>query len=246
LFFFASQTRGAFVGLFAAVFFAALYLLFSNRRLRLWAGGFLLVIVLSYGILYHYRQALIDRNVFGARFLEIGLSADSLQTRLWTWGSAVRGFKERPILGWGPENFTVVFDKYFDPRHFNPNQSTETWFDRAHSLYFDALAETGIVGLTGFLSVFVVFFTYFFKYQSFLFSNKNSAIGQSISHKHVLRRSVLGAAFFALPLGYLVQGLALFDVLPIYLNLFLFLGFSSFLFLSVQSSDIQKTTVSSS
>jgi hypothetical protein len=35
------------------------------------------------------------------------------------------------------------------------------------------------------------------------------------------------ALIFALPIAYLVQGLVLFEVLPIYINLFLFLAFAA-------------------
>ena len=66
----------------------------------------------------------------GARLLLIDPSDAAAQTRFWAWGSAWRGFLERPILGWGPENFSTVFDKHFDARFFVPGKATETWFDR--------------------------------------------------------------------------------------------------------------------
>ncbi|MBI2623024.1 MAG: O-antigen ligase family protein [Candidatus Liptonbacteria bacterium] len=137
-------------------------------------------------------------------------AADSFATRVWTWGTAVEGFKERPLLGWGPENFPAVFDRHFDPRHFVPGQGTETWFDRAHSVLFDYLAETGLVGLLAYLAIFITFFREF-------------ARRVRASAERVLSRALV----VALPVGYLVQAFALFDVLPVYINLFLFLAFAS-------------------
>jgi O-antigen ligase len=126
------------------------------------------------------------------------------QTRFWTWGSAWKGFLDRPIFGWGPENFTRVFDKYFDTRHYNPNQSTETWFDRAHSVVFDYLAETGIVGLAAYLGLITLLV---------------------ITALSLPYAPLLVAFAVALPVAYFVQGLVLFDVLATYLNLFLVAAF---------------------
>ncbi|MBI4994375.1 O-antigen ligase family protein, partial [Candidatus Peregrinibacteria bacterium] len=137
--------------------------------------------------------------------------------RFWTWGSAIKGWKERPILGWGPENFSVVFDKYFDPRHFVPGKSTETWFDRAHSIYFDYLAETGVIGLSSFLAIFVVLYWLIIKSR-----NNGSSPFAGLS-------PFQQAAVVALPVTYLVQGIVLFDILPTYLNLFLLFGFINYL-----------------
>ena len=139
--------------------------------------------------------------------------AESFATRVWTWGSAWQGFKERPLLGWGPENFPAVFDKYFDPRHFIPGKATETWFDRAHSVVFDYLAETGILGILAYVAIFATFFWQCVK----RFSR---------SAEFVMAQGLI----VALAAGYLVQAFVLFDVLPIYINLFLFLAFAAWRF----------------
>ncbi|MDO8664742.1 MAG: O-antigen ligase family protein [Candidatus Liptonbacteria bacterium] len=145
------------------------------------------------------------------RLFDISLDNKTFETRLWTWNSAWQGFKEKPILGWGPENFSAVFDKYFDPRHFIPGQQGETWFDYAHSIIFDYLSETGILGLLSYLAIFVVFYLELFK----KFKNENK---------------ILKALLVSLPFGYLVQGLALFNVFAIYINIFLFMAFACYEF----------------
>ena len=48
------------------------------------------------------------------------------------------------------------------------------------------------------------------------------------------------ALIFSLPVAYFVQGIVLFDILPIYLNVFLFLGFSAYLFGSAQDKQVKK------
>ncbi|KKT89076.1 MAG: hypothetical protein UY32_C0015G0003 [Candidatus Jorgensenbacteria bacterium GW2011_GWC1_48_8] len=207
-----TQTRGAFLGLAAGV---AAFLLFSalskNGVFRRASAMILIILVLLGAFLYQIRSSPLMQKLSLTRFFNITLSNLSTQSRFWSWGSAVEGWKERPIFGWGPENYNRLFDKYFDTRHFVPNQPSDTWYDRAHSIIFDYLAETGVVGLLGYLGVFGVLFFWFFK--------RSPLTDLSPPEKGLV---------LAMTAAYLVQGLVIFDVLPIYLNLFLFLGFVNF------------------
>jgi O-antigen ligase len=222
LFFFVlTQTRGTFLGLGAAVFAFFFYLIFNWRAKRKLIATIFISLLVLLSVLITFRNTSLVKKLPGGRLFEIvdlGYKTQTVQTRLWTWGSAWKGFKERPILGWGPENFSTVFDKYFDSRHFIPNQNTETWFDRAHSVIFDYLAETGILGFLSFIAIFVFFYIQFFKTRKVVDREDDKKV------------EVLQALVFALPIGYLVQGLALFDVLPIYINLFLFMAFANYRF----------------
>ena len=141
-------------------------------------------------------------------------SFESIKGRLYTWETAFWAIKDRPIFGWGPENFSFAFDKYFNYKHFHPGQGGETWFDRAHSVILDYAASTGIIGLLAYLAVFVLYYFQFFKSE---FNNLRS-----------LRQLFVSALFFALPFGYLIAGLTLFDVYPIYLMLFSFLALANY------------------
>ncbi len=204
LFFILSQTKGAFVGLIAGVAVGGLFAALKIKKARLPLLGFLGACILIYGGLYSIRGTIADKKIPGARLLDINIGADSLQTRIWTWGSAWAGFKEYPFFGWGPENFSAAFDKHFDPRHFNPNQTTETWFDRAHNILLDYLSTTGIIGTLSYLG--------------FLGTLAWSVIRNMKQH-HVAQPLLLG-----LMSAYFVQALALFDVLPIYINLIMVSG----------------------
>jgi len=233
-FFLLTQTRGSFLGLGVGAIVMFLYLAFKLPKGK-WktasgvAGVFLIILGSLAFTFRHSNIPVVPFCPSSSRLLEIStilgwgpenfsvVFDKSAQTRFWTWGSAIKGWKERPILGWGPENFSVVFDKYFDSRHFVPGQNSETWFDRAHSVYFDYLAETGILGLLGYLGIFAVYFWEFFKKRK--------------------GRHILEALLFAIPVAYLVQGIALFDVLPIYLNLFITLAFASFYFNEKESKN---------
>ncbi len=221
-FFLLSQTRGTLLGLGASVFVFLLYAAFSIKKVRKQIIGSLIGVALTGGLLVHFSNSTFVKDIPGSRIFDISFSQDTLSTRIWTWGSAWQGFKERPILGWGPENFSTVFDKYFDIRHYTPGTNSETWFDRAHSVVFDYLAEAGILGFAGYISMFVVLYWEMAKTFKKEERSSTGAVGPALTR----------AAMLGLPLGYLVQGLVLFDVLPIYMNLFLFLGFAFYYFYS--------------
>jgi O-antigen ligase len=225
-FFYTSQTRGAFLGLAAGMFIFVLYLAFAgNRRVRKWSLVSLgILIVLGLGI-FAIRNEPFLNNIPGGRLAQISLSDSTAQTRFWVWGEAWHGFLEKPVFGWGPENFTAVFDKFFNPKFFVPGQNTETWFDRAHSVFFDYLAETGIVGLLSYLGIFIVFAREFFRRRK-----GSGTSGGAGAHEHKTAHTLQNALILAMPAAYLVQGIAIFDVLPMYLSLFIFLGFANYYF----------------
>ena len=83
-----------------------------------------------------------------------------LKSRSLGWSQAWSGFKERPFLGWGPENFDLIFFKYLKGNDYQGYPPAK--FDRAHSRPLDVLVNTGIVGFI-IWSVFwvVLFFSVF-------------------------------------------------------------------------------------
>jgi O-antigen ligase len=220
IFFILAQTKGAFVGFGAGIVVGLLYLAVTNQKVKRIAIAVLVVSVLMYTGLLTIRKSLIEKNVPGARLLDISFGADTLQTRTWTWQSAWEGFKERPVFGWGPENFSTVFDKHFNKNHFDPNRNTETWFDRAHSVVFDYLAETGIVGLVAYISMVVVII----KFILVDIKERLQAVFKQDTTIKIAQALLLSAM-----VAYIVQALALFDVLPIYINVFLVAAFVAYL-----------------
>jgi O-antigen ligase len=213
-FFFLSDTRGALIGMMLGVLVFLLYLLFmGTARERKWSGVVLAICLVLGGVGFAVRNTSFVENLPQGRLLQLSLSDATAQSRLWVWGEAWKGFLERPVFGWGPENFTAVYDEHFNPSFFVPGQNGETWFDRAHSIFFDYLSETGIIGLLSYLGIFFVFAWEFFR-----------------THRRKAASIVLAGIVIAIPVAYLGQGIAIFDVFPMYLCLFLFLAFATFYF----------------
>jgi O-antigen ligase len=211
VFFWLAATRGAFIGLIAAIAAFVFYLMFSRKKMRKWLFSGIVLLIILVSLLVYFKDAPIVKSIPGSRVFDISFTTQTFQHRTIMWQTAIDGWKERPILGWGPENYLQVFSKYFGLKYFEPEQGFGAWFDRAHSVYFDYLVETGILGLLSFLAMFFVYYWQFFRR------------GRSFP-------AIQGALIFSIPVAYLVQGIVLFDVLPIYINLFLVMAFAAYKF----------------
>ncbi len=206
-----TQIRGAYAGLAAGVFlFCLLSVLFlrkENKKAAVFCGILLLVGFGSIALLFSARESnfvkstpLLSRVTEVTNIWETG----STRERLLTWEIALKAFKEKPIFGYGPENFGVVSNKYYDYRIGRG----EAWFDRAHNNVFEILATGGIILFS--------FYLFWLAAAAFL-------IFKIYKEKKLL--SFLLASLF---LAYFTQGLFLFDVFASYLGLFPFLAFLVF------------------
>jgi len=237
IFFWLAATRGAFVGLLAAIIVGAFYFAFQYKKYRKPLISLILIGLMAVGLMIYFRDTPFIKSLPGSRIFQITLSAETWQHRTYMWQTALEGFKERPLLGWGPENFLKIFDKHFPIKYFNPSAGFGAWFDRAHSIYFDYLAETGILGLLSYLSIFIVFYWQLFKktrintdekriYTDNPYKSAKISINPRLQNQH--QSALVKALIFTLPVAYLVQGIVLFEILPLYINLFLFLGFANY------------------
>lgn len=222
--FFLAGTRGAFLGLGTAGVALLGYIGFAYKRFRLKMIGLILLLLIVGGGLIYFQNTPFVKSIPGSRVFQISLSANTFQDRITIWKMAWDGFLEKPIFGWGPENFIRVFDSHFNPAYFKPEAGFGSWFDRAHSVVFDYLAETGIVGFLAYVSMFVAFYVMFFRK-----SKNGEASAEGNRHPRFSDVAVMGL-LFAIPLAYFVQGLVLFDVSVTYLNLFTVLALATYKF----------------
>ncbi len=72
------------------------------------------------------------------------------------WEISQKSIAQKPILGWGTDNFERVFEKNYDNRLLQNNYGAEAWFDRAHNVFIDQMVDNGVVGLLAYLAVYVV------------------------------------------------------------------------------------------
>lgn len=203
---FISNTRGALLALGAGIFLLLSYFAVIAFQTKPLSRNFPLMGLTAFlvfiAVFLTTPQLALWKEIPGLKRLTteniFSVGATSLNTRLWTWGSAVSAIIEKPILGWGVENFPIPFDKYYNAKHYG----SDTWYDRAHNVFLDYATSGGFLLLVAYLAIFAAVL------------------------KIAWRTDELWAKITAIWLVmYLIQGVVLFDILPIYLQMFLLLAF---------------------
>lgn len=149
------QARAAVIALIFGGMIAGLaYGAFTHRikwvRQVLIAAIVGIVITLGYGA----SQIFVANSSIQNKFVEmVG------PNRLIFWEEAFQGIAERPVIGWGPENFGVVHYKYFDERLAGPAHGAEIWVDKPHNIFIEILVGQGWLGLITYL-VLIAFLYY--------------------------------------------------------------------------------------
>lgn len=153
-----SSTRGAVISIIAAVavalaWYAPRMWRGPHRRTFLLAvGGIIAILLLSFILV---RTGVIDDKSKFARLFGARGFTTTLSTRFIAWKIAYDGFREKPFMGWGPENYFYVFNKHYNPKSLLFG-SYETWFDHAHNTPLDILVTQGAAGLALYLALYVV------------------------------------------------------------------------------------------
>ncbi|MBU3668621.1 MAG: tetratricopeptide repeat protein [Candidatus Taylorbacteria bacterium] len=154
-------TRGSVVGLGVAVLIgSALIAIYekNNQALRKSALGLLVFFVVVIGILgFTKNTEFVKNSPLLYRFASLittdisSVLENQGRSRTLLWDIAKEGVAEKPLLGWGQENFSYVFGKYYNPNIYDQEQ----WFDRTHNVFLDWMISGGILGLLGYLLLFV-------------------------------------------------------------------------------------------
>ena len=141
-----SATRSGFLGVVVmALVFAGGALLLERRRIVVrGALGLLaaLVLVASVGLLSGAMGVTADYDVMLRRLSSAASGDDnSIRHRLGTLRVGLEGYRERPALGWGPENYRSAWG-----RHITSEEYSGRIVDQAHNKAVDTLVATGTVG----------------------------------------------------------------------------------------------------
>ena len=141
----ARAAMGAFLG--AVVFALGLFLLTRRATFKRVFGGLLvggLLLFFGYIAIFAY----VPQSTLHQWVIE-----QATASRFVVADMAIEAFKERPLLGWGPENFSYAFLAHYNPCFGDALCGGNTLFDRAHNVILDMLVQTGLLGLIGYLSV---------------------------------------------------------------------------------------------
>lgn len=147
----------------------------------------------------------VQSNQALKRLVNYSFTETTIKSRFLIWGMSSKAAFERPLLGWGQENYYLVFQKYFDSGLF----AQEPWFDRSHNVVFDWLIHAGFLGLLGYLG---------------MIGTACWTLIQGVRKGMV--NAWYGIVLVSLFLTYFLQNLFVFDNLNTYILFFAFLAFS--------------------
>lgn len=192
-----TATRGSAIGLVVGAFFAGILFLVSgrnnpHRKAGWWLVGSLAVLCLV--ALASFRLESVRQNQILGRFASTSLSDKTVLSRVINAEIAWQGFLERPLLGWGQGNYSLVFDAHYDTRMHDQEQ----YFDRTHSILTDWLVTGGALGWLAYFALFGI-------------------VAWAIWRAEALSRGER-IVLVATLLAYLVHNLAVFDNLVSYMQ----------------------------
>jgi O-antigen ligase len=157
---FITQTRAAFLGIIAGFLWFLIAYPKKRKIFRLTAICLLMVIASSLFLLernpqiYQNWPTVIEKPLARIATLAKGLEAET--SRLYVWQVSMEAIKDRPVLGYGPENFSIAFDRYYDIGTIDPKKVR--WFDRAHNSLIDILINSGVFALIAYIIFFASVF----------------------------------------------------------------------------------------
>jgi hypothetical protein len=146
-----TQVRGAVLGTVFGITIAVILCTdvgtLRNPK-KLLGVAFLLLLLVSTVVMF----VLFSDMPLAGRIRSISITDKTTLARLLLWQIAWHGFMARPFTGWGPDNFDLAFDAFYDPRMF----AVEPWYDRPHNLFLEWLIDTGLPGLCLGVALFIV------------------------------------------------------------------------------------------
>src|SRR3989344_226202 len=205
---FQSGTRGAVVGLLAAIFaaFTALVIFTKSRKIKIGGGITLIVFVIVAGFLFANYEKLPEGTTLRRVFQ---LKDSNTQSRVLQWKVALKGFGDRPVLGTGPENYYVVANQYYNPEIYKYDRS---WFDKPHNYLLEILVTNGVLGFVFYGAILILSVLVVYR-------------GFKKDFLDLFQSCLLLAGFLA----YQFQNLFVFDTVPASVAFYCFLGFLGYL-----------------
>lgn len=214
-----AEARGAMVGIAVGSIATTIYLAVYGKNtkwkiftLRQIACSLLVTLVLSGSLFIATRENPFWQKIPGIdRLARVSSKDATTVSRLLTAKVAIRSVDPREgnlkkfFLGWGPENFLVAWNKYFDPEIFQYDSAS---LDRAHNKLLDVMVMNGVFGLLSYLAVWICAFKLTF------------TKGMGIACPSAL-------LFFGV--SYFVQNLFVFDSVVTYIPFFAYLSFLIFI-----------------
>lgn len=154
-----AESRAAYLGLLVA----ALYFFLSYpKKIKIIKIGIISVLIAVIGIVLYsnfsgqFPKFLEKNKLFQRVEPQLSINKFLNDARFSAWKVGLQALKEKPVLGWGPENFQIGFDKYYDPSI--PHLGDSNWWDKPHNAFLETAITAGIPALFIYVAFFAVLF----------------------------------------------------------------------------------------
>ena len=170
---------------------------FMMARKLIVAGIFALLILLT--AFFGYKESTVVSSFTKLhptldRFSGLSLYESSVAGRYETWKTGLKSFSDKPLLGWGTDNFMTAWAM----NHDGSSQSDER-FDQAHNKAVEVLVTNGLIGFLMYAGLWITI----------------ALFASNIYRGKYSNRQIWPVFLFGALLVYFLQSLALFDTQPI-------------------------------
>ena len=209
-----SGTRGAWLGFGIAVLGAAILYSISGqvKHIKSICLAFIMIFIVLIISFISFRDTDLgikigENNVIAGRVIDFKITDSSVMNRWHTWRAGLKASVDKPILGWGPDNFGTAWG-----RHFDASNTVKEKFDQAHNKLIEELTTKGIVGLISYCSIWLI-------------------LAYTLTKQYIATKSVGNQGYILLIsaglFGYFIQNLFLFDTAVTYLQFIILLSMVS-------------------
>jgi O-antigen ligase/Flp pilus assembly protein TadD len=152
---FYSGTRGTMIGVIVGGFATlGIMALKEKGHMRKVLAGALVTMTVLIGSIFIFKDtSFVKSSPTLARLASISPNDITGASRISMWKISYQAWLERPLLGYGQDNFSYIFARKFIPEKMC---NLEPWYDRSHDVFFDWLVAGGILGLLTYLSLYGV------------------------------------------------------------------------------------------
>ncbi len=213
-----SGTRGAIVGLAAGLgLFVLAYVLWGKLRpVRIASVALAMAVAALLAAFLLVRdtpafESVAESSLTLRRLASLGPADRSVRSRWTSTQMGLQAFADRPVLGWGPENYTVAYDSHLTEQ--GAVDSSLLTFDQAHNRVIEEMVTAGALGLAAYLAIWLL--------MAWVLARRIRELPPDAQ----LFAMLIGSALA----GYFVQNLLLFDTPGTVVQLHLLIGFVLYL-----------------
>lgn len=202
----------------------AIYLISKIKSSKIRIGTFITVAIVGVTI---FTGAVYSFLTPGQFIHEAYLSQET-PARPIVWELSKESISQKPLLGWGTDNFDRAFEASYDNRLLEQKNGAEPWFDRAHNIFIDQTVESGYVGLIAYLLVYLA-----------IIVSMGYVMWKSSDRKNQALAAVITVYFF----GHLLELQTAFDTSISYIAVVFMAALGAFLFHKVYEENKKEKSV---